>query len=152
MLSRMVNNALTRQKAPDKSNTSIATSAMNTSAKAIQMVGQSGVKNAGKMAAVVPLLTGKELKQEQAHTMGKRLGEVKRDAVAMKALKPIVVEAAKAWESAEKDRAEMAKALSGSAQRIAIANSKAQVEMFHGHLTATTQVAYHQAAYGGFSV
>lgn len=151
-LAKFVKGALTKQNAPDKSNTSIATSAMNTSAKSIQAIGQGGVKNAGTVASVVPLLTGKQITQEQAHTIGKRLGQVTADAAAMKALKPIVVEAAKAWQSAEKDRTDMAKAIAGAAQKNAVLNAQTQSQLFQGHLAAHTQVAYHQAAYGGFSM
>jgi hypothetical protein len=148
-LMKAVQGALTVRHAPETSNTALATVNMGNSVNALQAIAVGGRQNSETLVKTTQVIGGKRLNQNQVTEMVHKLGRVVADEKELARLVPVVVEAAKAHEKAEAHRGKMAKAIGGAMQKVAVANSATQRELFNGHADAQVTVALNQSAYSG---
>jgi|GEM_PF-2280957 len=151
-LSRILGSAITRQHAPDRSNTAIATSAMSTSATAMQVLGATGLKHAGSATYMVKAI-GKPGKVNQgvSDNFARKAGEITADYQQLKAIEPTFNRAMDDWKNGQALRGKMAVKAAQSAQAVGVTNASAQSTIGHGHQASHTNIVYHQTAYGGAS-
>ena len=152
-LVKALQSAMQPQHAPSQSNTAIAVTSLKTSAGAIQAIGKGSIKNAGAMAAVVPLIgsskNGKGIDQSKATSVAQRMGAISHDAAMLAAIEPVITKAAGDYIRAETSRVKIAKTIAAANQKVAVLNSKTQAEAFMGHVQAHAETNYYQSAYGG---
>jgi len=145
----LIQSTMTRKHVSESGSTGLATQSMGTSVKALEIVASGN--RAGSQAMVLAANTIGKKNQTQAGSaeVGRRMGQVKRWADQMEALKPMIEAGAKDFARGTKAQTSMAKTIGQTTRDMAVLNSATQYDMYKGHAAANVQLAVNQSAYGG---
>ena len=148
-LTNVLRSAMTRKHVSETGNTGLATQAMGTSVKALEIVANGNREGSQAMVIAANTIGKKNQTQAASAEVGKRMGQVKRWADQMEALKPMIEAGAKDFARGTKAQTSMAKTIGQTTRDMAVLNSATQYDMYKSHASANVQVAVNQSAYGG---
>ena len=144
-----IQSAMTRKHVSEVGNTGLATQSMGTSVKTLEIVASGNREGSQAMVLAANTIGKKNQTQAGSAEVGKRMGQVKRWADQMEALKPMIEAGAKDFARGTKAQTSMAKTIGQTTRDMAVLNSATQYDMYKGHAAASVQVAINQSAYGG---
>ena len=148
-LTNVLKSAMTRKHVSEVGNTGLATQSMGTSVKALEIVASGNREGSQAMVLAANTIGKKNQTQAGSAEVGKRMGQVKRWADQMEALKPMIEAGAKDFARGTKAQTSMAKTIGQTTRDMAVLNSATQYDMYKGHSAANVAVAVNQSAYGG---